>query len=124
MESRLKHGVILTASFLVVACATSGANAVRKSTFVAPQLINTPAFVPDSPPSVRHANSDVTVEVWIDERGVPDMGTYRAVGPGANDIDAAIRQWIGTAHFKPATQDGNPVRAKFGMEVRSQIESR
>lgn len=118
----MKFRVVLLASVLITACASSGANSVRKSTFVPPQLISTPSFVPDPPPTLRQGNSDVTVEVWIDEYGVPDMATYRAVGSGASLADAAIRQWFGTAHFKPATQDGHPVRAKYGFMLRSRIQ--
>jgi hypothetical protein len=61
----------------------------------------------------------VTVEVVIDEQGMPDMSTLRATGPAAASNRNAIEQWVGAGKWEPGRDAaGNAVRAKW-VYVRS-----
>jgi hypothetical protein len=109
------------ALIILSGCASSGANAVRKLTYVPPQLIDTSGPVFDTPAGIKGYQFDITFDVMVDEQGHADMSTFHAVGSGASANDAAIRQWMSTAHFRPATEDGQPRRGKYGQTIMSRV---
>ena len=70
------------------------------------------------PAGGRAAAPRIDLEVMIDEKGMPDMSTFRATGPGSETNQEALRTWIGSQRFQPARRDGLTVRAPFKMVLQ------
>ena len=79
-----------------------------------------PRMLPGARPELRGSTSpagrdriEISVELMVDSTGQPDMTTFRLSGRGAAENATALRQWIGTARFEPATRGGRPVAGVY-----------
>ena len=109
----------LIAPLFAIACATAGTNPATNPNYKPPQIISTATPTFYTPRSLlQAAELDISVEVMIDSAGHPDMSSFHATGNAASANEASLRQWVEMADFKPAVQDGIPVRGKFTVMFR------
>jgi hypothetical protein len=73
-----------------------------------------------SPTAGRVVVARMDIQVMVDEKGDPDLSTFRAIGPGSELNQDALRSWISSSRFRPGRRNGQPVRALF----RTVIEGR
>lgn len=118
MISRLPHYAMLLS---IVACASgassNGGPAPERVT--SPEMLSPGAMPRLTAPRTTSGRSpvDVTIDVMIDSSGRPDMTTFRATGPGANENQTVLRSWIEQATFRPAHRGDQPVPGLFRMKL-------
>lgn len=120
---------LLTALALLgaAACASGGATAgSRSSRVVPPQLISNERSpqLNVSPGAPGRDPVDVRIEVAVDETGHADLSTLRVTGRGAASNQSAISRWLQNARFRPAQQDGRPVRGIFRTSIAARVVAR
>ena len=114
---------LCAAALLSAGCATAGPKA---------PTIKPPEFADetqrpnlDMPTSLRElSGTRIEAQIWVDETGKPEVETFRATGPGSDRNQLALKQWLGSARYKPATLDGHPVRGLFKTILQGFVEIR
>ncbi|MDQ6719163.1 MAG: hypothetical protein M3Z17_12560 [Gemmatimonadota bacterium] len=122
MTFRISRSLV-AAALLSVGCATAG----PKTPTVKPPEFADSAQMPtlDMPKSLRELSTiRIDVQMWVDENGKPEIDTFRAIGPGSDANQLALKQWLGTARYRPATLDGHPVRGLFKMLLEGRVGGR
>jgi len=110
------------AALLSVGCATAGPKA---PTVKPPEIDATQQPTLDMPTSARELSGlRIEAQIWVDETGKPEVDTFRATGPGSDRNQLALKQWLGSARYKPATLDGHPVRGLFKTIIQGRVEIR
>lgn len=122
MTFRKLHG-LLAMALLSVGCATAGP---KTPTVKPPEFADaTQRPTLDMPTSPREVSGmRIEAQIWVDETGKPEVDTFRATGPGSDRNQLALKQWLGSARYKPATLDGHPVRGLFKTILQGRVEIR
>ena len=113
----------LAAALLSVGCASAGPKA---PTIKPPEFADeTQHPTLDMPTSAREVSGmRIEAQIWVDDKGKPEADTFRATGPGSDRNQLALKQWLGSARYKPATLDGHPVRGLFKTILQGRVEIR
>ena len=108
----------LVVCIAIVGCASAGA----RDGYVAPRLTRNsmPQMSMPSAPSGSPSAMTLSFEVEVDEEGRADVSTLTLTGQGTSENRSAIEHWLGTVAFRPAEQNGVPVRGVFKMTIRGQ----
>ena len=119
--TRLRGITAYCVAFLsTVACASAGSSTKTSDRIIPPKMV-TRAAMPHlrlTPSLVAGSHTyRVDIDVLIDSTGVPDMSTFRATGPVANENRDAFYEWIRASTFKPATRDGQPISAVLHTKI-------
>ena len=126
--NRISRLYVFTALVCLGGCASSGGSsgAPEPTRDEAPQMVSR-----GTPPALRvpvtasgRASVRVTIEVVIDETGLPDMSTFKVTGIGAEDNRDALARWIEQARFRPAQRGGEPVPGIYRTSIRAPVEVR
>lgn len=115
------HTLSVALLALASACASGGASTKSESARITP-----PKMVRSSTPARPFEASpvDARVEVMINERGEPDMSTFRVTGRVSATNRDVLRLWIQDSRYTPAQQGGQPVAGLFEMAVRNSTLTR
>ena len=64
------------------------------------------------------------LEVQIDPLGRPDMETLKITGIAGPENRLAIERWLESASFRPAMQNGEPVRGVYELSLEARVTVR
>ena len=109
----------LVVCIAIVGCASAGA----RDGYVGPRLTTRNSMPQMSMPSAPRGSPsamELAFEVEVDEEGRADVSTLKLTGQGTSQNRSAIEHWLGTVAFRPAEQNGVPVRGVFKMTIRGQ----
>jgi hypothetical protein len=115
MNSRFRRLAMVSLVALIAACASAGAGTETSSGTVSPKLTSIPSTPRLDPSAGEAPSSAVDLQVWVDTFGKADLRTLTFTG-GTNDrFEAAVKQWLSTATFQPATENGQPTRGLWKL---------
>ena len=126
--NRISRLYVFTALVCLGGCASSGGSsgAPEPPRDEAPQMVSRGV-----PPALRvpvtasgRASVRVTIEVLIDETGLPDMSTFKVTGIGAEDNRDALAHWIEQASFRPARHGYDAVPGIYHTSLAPRVEVR
>jgi hypothetical protein len=115
-----------------VGCASAGspaASTTQVTPITPPQLVD-PSSHPtyDVPTSMRDikdiAGKRMEIQMWVGADGRPEPDTFRITGAGNGRNEDAVKGWLSTAKFRPAMQNGRPVRGLFKMTIETSVTIR
>ena len=120
MKGRVRGLISVFLCVVVAACASSSTGGLGKTRMRPPELLTRTR--PDLVPVGVTANSTrpslvVEIQVLVKADGTADMTTLDLSGPGAEANRSSVTAWLQTAHFKPGTENGQPVSALFTMPI-------
>jgi hypothetical protein len=119
---RIRVLLRLVAVAASIACASAGSTTAKAPAITPPEMVSkSHPNVESGVPVNTGTLMNVTVEVWIDASGIPDLQTLKITGKGANENHTAIRQWIAGSAFRPAMQSGVSVRGLFKTQLRAEV---
>ena len=115
--------LITSCCIMTIGCASTSTNRV-----VPPRLMSRTTTLQLNMPSTGASSVPMTllIEVEVDEQGRADVNTLELSGQGTTENRSAIEHWLGTVTFRPAQQNGVPVRGVYKMKVegRTVVELR
>ena len=115
----------LCVTSLGTGCASGGASPQgAKGETTSPRLVGTARL-----PTLRITTSGVsptvtgpptllTIDVFVDEQGKPDLSTFQVTGRAAAENRQVLEEWMQQQTFEPATKNGKPVRGRFRMTLK------
>ena len=106
--------LVTSCCIMTLGCASASTNRV-----VPPTLLSRTTTLQLNMPSTGESRVPMTllIEVEVDEEGRADVNTLKVSGQGTTENRSAIEHWLGTVTFRPAQQNGVPVRGVYKMKV-------